>query len=130
MKKNLIKGFDKTHLVFIVVLLALSIVGINRYRNYIFDRNFFIAVNVPCDVDIESCFDGSSDSSFDDHPYKKILIKANQAPTCLQEHSCEFFSCVGLNNCEEVQCSERDIVEEEFCYAGRDNQLYFDNTNE
>lgn len=98
-------------------LFLLAIIGF-RYHQYIVDQNFLLYLNGPCDPANESCFIedcSAGDESCQAVPYIKIELLAKDAPNCLEEHTCESFSCEGLNQCEITYCSEDALEEGEVC---------------
>jgi hypothetical protein len=104
--------------VVIVFILIILIVGGYRYYQYINEKNFILEVNTICDSQTESCFDASEDLSFGQNPYEKVSILAKYAPKCLEEHTCDSFSCsAGLtaNQCEVTYCSDDTKVDGEEC---------------
>jgi hypothetical protein len=102
---------------FAIMVLALLCVAGYRYYEYINQRNFLLDVNVSCNPETESCFvaDCESGPDCDETPYKKVEIIAHDAPACLEEHSCETFSCSGLVNCTVTTCSDNSLADGEKC---------------
>ncbi|MES2225726.1 MAG: hypothetical protein V4480_02855 [Patescibacteria group bacterium] len=101
---------------FLVLSIAaiLGIVGY-RYDQYLVEKQYTLRVDVSCDSAAESCFaaDCTPDSGpdCDPTPYKKVEIRAADAPACLEEHSCEHFSCAGIASCTLSLCSG-DVLED------------------
>ena len=89
-----------------------------RFENYIGDNNFYLYVSTSCNPEIESCFvvDCSEDEEgCDTTPYKRVEILKSEAPACLEEHSCEDFSCDVDSDCTITTCSEENTEEWEVC---------------
>lgn len=106
---------------FLVVLLVLILIVVGyRYKQYYLDRNFLIEVNTVCDIESENCFVADcsieEDPDCDDTPYKKVKILANEAPACLEEHTCEVFSCEEKENCSVIYCSDESLEDGERCF--------------
>lgn len=105
-----------TKLTIIFIFLSLFVVMVYRYYDYVFDKNFVLMMNTKCDPSRELCFSTDDPSlDFDKGPYKKIEILAKDAPACLEEHTCENFSCAGIKSCTETFCSSQNITEGEKC---------------
>jgi hypothetical protein len=106
----------------VLPLLAVFIlcVIIFRYYDYVIQRNFVMDVNAPCDTSTEQCFavDCSPAEKPDcpDGPYKKIKIKNADAPRCLENHQCKFFSCGDIVSCTTTYCSSNSLTEGESCF--------------
>lgn len=102
----------------ISILVLIAIVGY-RYQQYVVDHNFKLKVNTSCDPTTEACFqadcDPASDAECDTSPYKKVSILAKEAPACLEEHSCEAFTCDGKASCSISYCSESEVSDGEVC---------------
>lgn len=99
------------------VLVIVVIVGF-RYYQYVIERNFTVLANISCDPTSEVCF--VSDCSPEDvgcdlTPYKKVSIRASDAPKCIEEHNCEAFSCDGISTCMITYCNDSTIEEGEVC---------------
>lgn len=101
-----------------IALILLCIVGY-RYYDYVYKGNFPLEVNAVCNPSIEKCFvsdcDPANDENCDTAPYKKVEISKNEAPICLEEHSCKTFSCSGLSNCAITYCSSDTLSDGEKC---------------
>lgn len=102
----------------LVMLAVFTIVGF-RYNQYVQERNYLLNVNTGCNTESESCFAAdcsvASDPSCDPTPYEKVVISAHDAPSCLEEHSCESFSCGNIASCSISYCSKDTITEGERC---------------
>lgn len=110
-------SYDKYSKYFLSLLLLLLIVVLfNRYYDYVSNKNYIIKLNTVCDPEKELCFKSESfDLNFGYENYKKITILARYAPKCLEEHSCESFSCpseLSSEECNIVYC-EIDTIEDE-----------------
>lgn len=108
------------------ILLAMVLVAVAatiwyRFDQYVIQRNFVMVANAFCDPESEECFvmdcDPETDEECDATPYKKVSILASEAPACLQEHTCETFSCDGLSSCEITTCDDESLEEGEACYV-------------
>ena len=110
---------NPAYLLAFIALVIIAIIGY-RYNQYIVHKNFYIDVNTQCDPSVESCFawdcDPEEDEECDNTPYKKVSILSSDAPKCLEEHSCENFTCdSNVELCEIVYCSESVLDEGEIC---------------
>ncbi len=104
---------SKKYFLILVAISFLIIVGY-RYKQYIIDKNFIIETISSCDKNTENCFNPSEEIS--DVPYKKIRIVAKFTPNCLEEHTCEVFSCSMVKGfCEVTYCSKDTVAEGESC---------------
>lgn len=96
-------------LILIIGIIVLAVIA-NRFYQYQIKQNFLLEVNTFCDPVTESCF--VSDCSLEDDPecdltpYKKVEVLAAGVPQCLQEHTCQSFSCDGLEQCSITYCSD------------------------
>jgi hypothetical protein len=109
---------------FVIMLLALLVVVGYRYYEYVHMRNFLLDVNVSCKPAQESCFVANcnpADSECDTTPYKKVEIIAHDAPVCLEEHTCEDFSCDGITGCTITNCSAPSLSDGEKCFETSTN---------
>ncbi len=102
-----------------ILILILTVV-VYRYIDYFLNQNFLVEANTVCNTETESCFKADCsvdiDPECDTTPYKKVEIIARVAPKCLEEHSCEKFSCDGLgNDCSTTYCSEDVLDKGEVC---------------
>ena len=102
----------------LMALLTLIAFG-TRYFDYVWEKNTLIYVYAACDPTEESCFivDNEDDAwlEFQLTPYKKVEIVEKYAPVCLEEHTCERFSCNNLETCEETLCSDDSLEDGESC---------------
>jgi hypothetical protein len=99
-------------------ILIVAIATGARYYSYIIKKDYLLEANTTCDTATGDCFVAdcnSDDPDCDLAPYKKVEIVANEAPKCLEEHTCETFSCEGLEECSLTYCSDETIEEGERC---------------
>jgi hypothetical protein len=102
----------------LLLIFLVTVATVTRYADYVWAKNSMLTIYGPCDPETESCFLASEDMAWTElqlEPYKKIEIKERYAPACLQEHTCETFSCNDLTDCTETTCSEDTLEEGEFC---------------
>ncbi len=101
-----------------LLFLFLVLIGYHTYKYYIV-KNFILEVFTACNPTIDICFIADSniaDPNFQSEPYKKVIINADYAPQCLEEHSCENFSCDGISgNCSVIYCSQESVADGEMC---------------
>lgn len=110
-------GKNPTYFLLLAFLGLVAILGY-RYDQYVLKQNYLLEVAVSCDPAAQSCFAvdcDPEDPECDATPYAKVTILAKDAPACLQEHSCESFSCGSVESCTETFCSEESLVEGEIC---------------
>lgn len=109
----------KTHSFLIALAIFILIIIGYRYHQYIGEKNFILEVNTICSPETESCFSPDTEGSFDEFPYKRVDILYGKAPKCLEEHTCEEFSCGDLpeNQCQITYCSEDTLMEGEECFV-------------
>lgn len=108
----------KTSTFLVLLTVLVLIVVANRAYQYYVKQNFLLLVNAICDPATEDCFvmDCAVDElGCDTTPYKKVEILAALAPKCLEEHSCEQFSCNDLKPCSVTYCSADTTEEGEKC---------------
>lgn len=103
----------------ILIILVLLAVIVYRYDQYVLKKNFLLNIATACDPSFESCFvvdcSPEEDEECDQTPYKKIEIRASEAPMCLQEHSCDTFECEPGTSCVASYCSDDALEEGEIC---------------
>jgi len=106
--------------VLLLIIGALLVVVAYRYEGYVHLRDFTLVVNGPCDPETHNCF--VSDCSPDDDPdcdttpYDKVEITDNQAPACLEEHTCAEFSCpADAEDCSVTYCAADALEDGEAC---------------
>jgi hypothetical protein len=61
------------------------------------------------------------DLECDSSPYKRVEILKSDAPSCLEEHTCDSFSCSGIENCSITLCSEDELEDGEKCLSTFNN---------
>jgi hypothetical protein len=104
-----------------LIVLALAGIAVTmayRYEEYLVKRNFIMVANVPCDPSTEACFAldcDPGDAECEATPYKKAEILASEAPACVEEHTCESFSCDGASSCSVTYCAEDTLEDGELC---------------
>jgi hypothetical protein len=89
-----------------------------RYYDYVIKEDYLLEVHTNCDSTSEACFVVDCDNEDPDcdlTPYKKVEIVAHVAPKCLEEHTCEAFSCEGLGECYLTYCSDEVLEDGEKC---------------
>lgn len=102
----------------VLIIVALIIVIVYRYDQYVIKDNFILTAAVVCDPSNEGCFVAdcdATDPACDVTPYKKVSILASEALECVQEHSCETFQCVPGTSCKITYCSEASLEDGEIC---------------
>jgi hypothetical protein len=112
------KGFKKSLFPVLLGGFMLIIVGNNFYRYYII-KNYSVHVFVKCDPEKHSCFTAdpdTADPAFQNKFYAKVEMLSTNAPACLEEHTCEDFSCDELAGpCNIEYCSSDTISDGENC---------------
>jgi hypothetical protein len=100
-------------------LAVICIVAWYRYDQYVVQKNFLLEVNAVCNPASEACFvadcSPTDDPFCDTTPYKKVEILASEAPACLEEHTCESFSCDGIERCSITYCLDEIKEDWESC---------------
>lgn len=101
-----------------LMMFSLLVIG-TRYGEYVVQEDFLVMGTVTCDVASEACFvqdcDPNADADCDASPYKKVVTRASETPSCLYEQSCTDFSCTDLHHCEVLMCSDATTDEGEVC---------------
>ncbi len=101
--------------------LALVVVTVAyRYDQYVLHKNYIVNAQAPCDPTTEQCFVSDctpGDPGCDTSPYEKVTMSAAEAPACLEEHSCDSFSCAGSLSCSIAYCSDDTLEDGETCTA-------------
>lgn len=110
---------SSTYLI-LIILIGVAAVVANRYYHYISQRDFLLDVDVACDPSTEHCFiadcSPEEDPNCDTSPYKYVEILARNAPSCLEEHACDSFSCDPNDaTCSITYCDEDTVSEGEQC---------------
>lgn len=98
-------------------LVLIGIIGY-RFDQYFVRHNYLVDADVPCNPATERCFVADctpeNDLGCDTSPYKKVEIRASNAPTCLEEHTCSSFQCAGPA-CTVTYCSDDALSDGEVC---------------
>jgi hypothetical protein len=109
---------NPVYLLTVIIVLIIGAVWY-RYQDYVVNENFILSVSTTCDTTTNNCFVADcsidEDPECDQTPYSKIEILKRDAPSCLEEHVCENFSCTGINTCKETFCSDQNLEEGERC---------------
>ena len=108
---------SEKYFIFIFLVIILSII-LYRFKDYIIDRNFDLIVNTKCSEGEKNCFksDCTPGPDCDETPYKKVQISSNGAPKCLEEHTCENFTCnENYKKCSITYCSNETLSDGEVC---------------
>jgi hypothetical protein len=108
-----------SHFALLMALLLTVLVGY-RFYDYAIGKNFTIDIYTDCNPAEHSCFlleDLDMGYGIEDGPYERVSIVSKHAPACLEEHSCEDFTCEGLpeESCTITYCSEDTVGEGEVC---------------
>ena len=100
----------------IIILSIIVLVFCYRFYDYRIKENYFIEVNAPCDISTEKCFQSDGTANNDAGPYKVVDILKKYAPDCLEEHSCQDFTCsVDSKYCTIRYCDVNTNKEGEKC---------------
>lgn len=109
----------KTTPYFFVFFGMILAVLVYRYYDYNIQRHYILEVNTVCDPAQEQCFIAAGsdyEDVYNSEPYKKVTIRADYAPECLEEHSCSAFTCEGVAGaCVITYCDEETHDETETC---------------
>lgn len=102
-----------------VIILIILLIGSYRYYQYMVERNFVIEVNTICDPQKDTCFSATDDLSYGQNPYEKLTLTARYVSQCLEEHTCNSFSCPRVleksSICEVTYCSDDTKIDGEEC---------------
>jgi hypothetical protein len=107
--------------VFLITILVMALVVIGyRFHQYLLSSNFLVLAATACDPVSEACFVWDCDPETDGEecditPYKKVEVLARHAPQCLLDHSCETFSCEGVEDCSVTYCADDTLEDGEVC---------------
>lgn len=103
----------------VIMFILLTWMGLYRYYDYMILKDFTMSVYAPCNQNSEDCFIVTEESDvffdFQYEPYKKVEISYSVMPKCLEEHTCEEFSCGELSECSTTFCSPETQEEGEVC---------------
>lgn len=108
----------KSDYFFLILFFLVFFVSGYRFYQYMIAENFPVHVNTSCDPSAESCFSVSctpGDTTCDSSPYAKVIISDSDIPKCLEEHSCDRFSCGSIASCTESYCSSDTLEDGETC---------------
>ncbi len=97
-----------------LIILTVSV----RFYEYFIEKNIVLSAYTSCDPIREKCFIASKEDAYYDfqtEPYKKIEVTDRFAPICLEEHTCENFSCDNIESCNIMYCSEDTLEKGESC---------------
>ena len=112
-------GRKKFILFFVFVAFFVLFVYASNFVRYFALKNYDLYTFTSCNPDVHSCFVTDPDFTgfvFYVAPYAKVEIPASIAPACLDEHTCENFSCDGRGEgCVITYCSEDVLEEGEIC---------------
>lgn len=100
-----------------ILLLVVVMIFVYRFNDYVIKKNYLVFVDVPCIVDQERCFDPDQGLSVLESPYKNIQISAKNKIICLEEHSCNKFSCDDLTMCQEKYCIHEEQGDGDLCFG-------------
>jgi hypothetical protein len=108
-----------------LALMILATVAF-RYDQYVIKKNFVLNVATTCRAQEKNCFVMACTVGEDDcdkTPYKKVTIKDYEAPKCLEEHTCESFSCdPKWSTCSIANCAEDTIEDGEVCASATSSE--------
>lgn len=109
--------------ILVLFIIIIAVASINRYKQYVLDRNFVLEVATACGAtEPGDCFiaicESEDPSDCDTTLYKKVNIIARDAPKCLEEHTCADFSCNGIASCNITYCNDDSIEDGEECALG------------
>lgn len=108
------------HLLSLTTFAILVVIGI-KFKQLYLDQDFILITEVPCDPRMASCFTKECDIetnviNCNGAPYKKVTIRAANAPECFLEASCDSFECpLTDTTCSIEYCSDDALEEEETC---------------
>jgi len=104
---------------FLVLFSALIIILVAyNFRRYYIAKDYSIYAFTACDPAQHSCFQAdpdTADPTFQSGYYAKVEMEAVYAPACLDEHTCENFSCDNIASCKITYCSSDTIEPGETC---------------
>ncbi len=101
----------------LIIVIVLLIVGY-RFEQYKVEKDFLLFTTIECSEGDTGCFTlecSGDDLECDPTPYKKVVIQADGASSCLFEHDCVDFVCNETENCEIIICDDSSIEEGETC---------------
>ena len=106
-----------TATILLTVVLLMMVAGY-RFDQYVLAKNYVVSSQAPCDPTQGQCFIEQcpiDEDLCDSEPYVKVEVLANQAPACLEEHSCTAFSCDGMASCAIEYCTPDTLEDGEAC---------------
>jgi len=101
------------------IVFFITLVVMASFTRYFVLKDYQLVTFTECNTDTHSCF--TNDPNFDGFsfysvPYAKVNIYAPDAPACLDEHTCQGFSCDNRGeDCLVIYCSEDNLDEGEIC---------------
>jgi len=109
----------------VLILLGITAIVGYRYDQYLVARNFVLTVDAPCDPSTQTCFisdcSPTTDLSCDTTTYEKVVMNDAYAPKCLEEHSCDNFTCPAADKtCAITFCSKDALADGETCKSTTD----------
>jgi hypothetical protein len=106
--------YKPTNFLIFITFIVFFVIGHNFIRYYI-EKDYPVQAFSMCDATVHNCFNADpdiADPTFQTGPYSKVNITARSAPSCLDEHSCNDFTCKDISGfCKVLYCSN-DIKEE------------------
>lgn len=112
---------DRKKTIAFLILLGFFVIFVagHNFNRYFIQRNYSLSVFTSCDVEKFDCFVADpevGDPTYQSGPYSKVEIVAKFAPACLDEHTCQNFTCDGFSEgCKITYCSEDSKEEGESC---------------
>jgi hypothetical protein len=118
----LIQYRSMKHANYLLLIFAILILvtGLTRYKDYVIARNYVVYTNVPCDTELNNCFQfdcSNLDGDCDESPFTKIEIEASKAPRCLFENDCKTFFCTDESMCTKLECNDDTVEDGELCVS-------------
>ena len=102
--------------------IAILIVIGYRFDQYVLQKNYRVDAHTVCDPKTERCFaadcSSGSDPECDPTPYKKVQVRAAEAPACLLENNCDSFSCT-TSSCKTLYCDDSTLEDGEVCTSSQ-----------
>ncbi len=111
----------KTELITFLISIFVLVVMVFAYNflHYYTAKEYPLYSYTSCDPSRDSCFEVDPESenfAFYTEPYAKVDIIARYAPTCLNEHTCTNFTCIGIeDHCTVTYCSDEVLEDGELC---------------
>lgn len=105
-----------TYIFLSLIVSMILIAALASYVRYVHSKLFTIMADVPCEItEPGECFRDDTAVDASPAPYKKVYVRAADAPVCLEEHTCAHFSCATIASCRVVFCSPDTLTEGEAC---------------